>query len=505
MTATSAYFRDPLLWPMLAAAAVLKLALVLWLGPVLFPDSSGYSYIADRMLASGSWLTERGDAVDQNMVFRTIGYPLVIAPLMALFGSAWASAMAILQGLVSLAVLIPVLRVTEAVTNRAWAGRLVLMLYTLSGSLLYDQAILTDSLNASIFILVVFSVLGWGCSLWRLGPWRMLALGAIYGLGIWMREPGLYLAVIPLGMMMVAVLRRRAVFGEDALRLGVTRAGVFVIAIAILSGSYMGWNQYRLGEAFIGGTGHINWLQAPVYGYVRGYGNPFTGNDAVDTAVRQTSNDRFAGMHQLHAVFAVLSTLRERDGLNDRELTRLAKDKWQQTLVEHPALMLRNTLRNLAPEKLAFLITNPLYNANEYVQLGPGKGERLIKGRSQQIEDLGEEFTIGGALLLALETVLRATSLAVFVLFVLGPPIWFARKVRLGRPGLDPPLIAIQCWAGFITFAFAYALVYSELRYFTPIIPMAQVALVATLVAITNDWRQRRNPLPDQSVDAGQR
>lgn len=502
MTASSAYFRDPLLWPMLGAAAVLKIALVLWLGPVLFPDSSGYTYIADRMLAGGSWLTERGDAVDQNMVFRTIGYPLVIVPLKAAFGTAWASALVIVQILISLAVLIPVLRVTEAVTNRAWAGRLVLVLYALSGSLLYDQAILTDSLNASIFILVVFSIMGWGCGLWRLGPGRMLALGAIYGLGIWMREPGLYLAVIPLGMILVAALRRRAVFGENALRLGVTRAGAFLLAIAILSGSYMGWNQYRLDEAFIGGTGHINWLQAPVYGYVRGYGDPFTGNDAIDTAVRETSNDRFAGMHQLHAVFAVLSTLRERDGLNDRELTRLSKAKWRQTLEEHPVLMLRNTLRNLTPEKLAFLITNPLYNANEYVQLGPGQGERLIKGRSRQIEDLGKEFTIRGTLLLAVDTGLRATSLVLFVLFVIGPPIWFVRKVRPGRPGLDPPLIAIQCWAGFIVFALAYALIYSELRYFTPIIPMAQVALVAVLAAIANAWRLRRNPSADPNADA---
>jgi hypothetical protein len=503
MTASSAFFRDSLLWPMVCAAAALKLVLVLWLGPIIFPDSSGYGYVAERMLANGSWLTERGDAVDQNMVFRTIGYPLVIVPMMAVFGSAWASALAILQGFVSLAAVVPVLRVTETVTNRAWAGRLVLVLYTLSGSLLYDQAILTDSLNSSIFILVVFSIIGWGCGLWRLGLWRMLALGIVYGLGIWMREPGLYLAVIPLGLILVAALRRRAVFGENALRLGVTRGTVFIAAIAVLSGTYMAWNQYRLDEAFIGGTGHINWLQAPVYGYIKGYGNPFTGDDAVDTAVRQTSDDRFAGMHQLHAVFAVVSTLRKRDGLNDRELTRLAKEKWRQTLKQHPVLMLRNTLRNLAPEKMAFLIADPLYNANEYVQLGPGRGERLIKGRSHQIRDLRANFSIKGALVLTTDIALRAISLVLFVLFVVGPPIWFARKVWAGYPWLGPPLIAIQCWGGFIVFALSYAMVYTELRYITPIVPMAKVALVATLAAITSAWRERQSSSPDGHAGAG--
>jgi hypothetical protein len=501
MMASSALFRDSLLWPMLCAAAVLKVALVLWLGPVLFPDSSGYTYIAERMLASGSWLAERGDAVDPNMVFRTIGYPLIIVPIKMAFGSAWASALAILQGLIGLAVLIPVLRVTETTTSRAWAGRLVLVLYTLSGSLLYDQAILTDSLNSSIFILVVFSIIGWGCGLWRLGLWRMLGLGAVYGLGIWMREPGLYLAVIPLGLILVAALRRQAVFGENALRLGVARASVFIVAIGVLTGSYMGWNQYRLDETFIGGTSHINWLQAPVYGYIRGYGDPFTGDDAVDTAVRQTSDDRFANMHQLHAVFAVLSTLRERDGLNNQELARLAKAKWWQTLQQHPVLMLRNTLRNLAPEKMAFLISNPLFNANEYVQLGPGQGERLIKGRSHQIKDLRANFSIRGALVLTIDIGVRAISLVLFVLFVVGPPIWFARKIRAGYPWLGPPLIAIQCWAGFIVFALAYAVVYTELRYITPIVPMAQVALVATLAAIANAWRQRQSTSPDRNAD----
>tara|TARA_R110002110_G_scaffold415612_3_gene651825 strand:- start:15137 stop:16654 length:1518 start_codon:yes stop_codon:yes gene_type:complete len=502
MTASSVFFRDSLLWPMLGAAAVLKVVLVLWLGTIQFPDSSGYTYIAERMLESTSWFTERGDAVDPNMVFRTIGYPLVIAPLMVVFGSAWASVLTILQGLVSLAVLIPVLRVTETATNRVWAGRLVLVLYTISGSLLYDQAILTDSLNSSIFILVVFSIIGWGCGLWRLGLWRMLGLGAIYGLGIWMREPGLYLAVIPLGLILVAALRRRAMFGENALRLGVTRAAVFIAAITVLSGSYMAWNQYRLDEAFIGGTGHINWLQAPVYGYIRGYGDPFTGNDAVDTAVRQTSNDKFAGMHQLHAVFAVVRTIRLRDGLNDRELNRLAKEKWLQTLIHYPGLMFRNTLRNLAAEKQAFLITHPLFNANEYVQLGPGKGERLILGSSGQIKALRAEFSIGGALVLGIDMSLRAISLVLFVVFVVGPPIWFVRQAMAGRLWSEPSLIAIQCWAGYIVFALAYAVVYAELRYFTPIVPMAQVALVATLAAMMNTWRQRRSPSSDRSAEA---
>ena len=492
MTASSAYFRDSSLWPMLVAAGVFKVALVLWFGPILFPDSSGYSYIAERMLAGSGWLTERSDAVDSNMVFRTVGYPLVIAPMMAIFGTAWAHALAILQVLVSLAVLIPVLRVTEKTTHKAWPGRLVLVLYTLSGSLLYDQAILTDSLNASIFILVVFSIIGWGCGLWRLGALRMLGLGLAYGLGIWMREPGLYLAVIPLGLIVVGALRRQAVSGENAIRLTVMRAGVFAATIAVLCGAYMAWNQYRMDEAFIGGTGHINWLQAPVYGYVRGYGDPFTGNDAVDRAVRETTDNRFAGMEQLHAVFAVLDTLRKRDGLTDRELTGLAKQKWRETLVQHPVLMLRNTLRNLAPEKMAFLIANPLFNANEYYQLGPGQGERLVGGSSQQIRDLRASFSVGGAFVLVLDMVLRAASLVLFVLFVVGPPIWFVRNIRAGRPRFEAPLIAIQCWAGYVVFALAYALVYAELRYFTPILPLAQVSLAATLAALTDTLRSRR-------------
>ena len=197
-------------------------------------------------------------------------------------------------------------------------------------------------------------------------------------------------------------------------------------------------------------------------------------------------------MEQLHAVFAVLDTLRKRDGLTDRELTGLAKQKWRETLVQHPVLMLRNTLRNLAPEKMAFLIANPLFNANEYYQLGPGQGERLVGGSSQQIRDLRASFSVGGAFVLVLDMVLRAASLVLFVLFVVGPPIWFVRNIRAGRPRFEAPLIAIQCWAGYVVFALAYALVYAELRYFTPILPLAQVSLAATLAALTGTLRSRR-------------
>lgn len=461
-----------------------KITIACVFGPIHYLDSGGYTLFADRILKDSTWLTQQGNDVDYNLVFRTAGYPLVIAAAKLLFGSFWAYAVLVVQALGSCLAFIPLVRILEATVARRWIIWVAMVCYGFSGSTLFDSAILTDSLNASIFVAVVSGVLGAGLGLWPLSPLILAGMGLLWGYGLWMRDAGLYLAAIPLGILWASFYRQRR--GG----LAAARAGLFfIIPMLMMAGIYMGWNQYRTGHMTIGGTGHMNWLQMPMYIEGRGYGHPFTGNDEVDEAVRRAAPQDF---DTLDGVAQVLRELRRAHGYNDRQLGVIASKKYFHTVIHHPIGFLLNTAHNFQPHATAFLLTNPLWNLNEFYQFGPGRGERLLQDTRKMFRQLRADFTLSGLSLLIVDSIARLISIILFVVFLIGVPVWAA--VTYGKQNRlpDGPYIAFTAWAGFMVFAALYSAVYVEMRYFTPIIPLALAAMTLSVDRLVDAWSARR-------------
>jgi len=453
-------------------------------GPIHYLDSSGYTFFADHILKDSTWLTQQGDGVDYNLVFRTAGYPLVIAAAKILFGSSWAYAVLVVQALGSCLALIPFVRILEATVTRRWIIWAAIVCYGFSGSTLFDSAILTDSLNASIFVAVVSGVLGAGLGLWPLSPLILAGMGLLWGYGLWMRDAGLYLAAIPLGILGAGFYRQ----GHGGL--AIARAGLFfIVPMLMMAGTYMAWNQHRTGHMTIGGTGHMNWLQMPMYIEGRGYGHPFTGNDEVDEAVRRAAPQDF---DTLDAVARVLGELRKAHGYNDRELGVVASRKYFSTVIHQPIGFLRNTAHNFQPHATAFLLTNPLWNLNEFYQFGPGRGERLLQDTGKMFRQLRADFTLSGLGLLIVDSLARLISIILFAVFLIGVPVWAAVTYGKQKRLYDGLYIAFTAWGGFMVFAGLYSAVYVEMRYFTPIIPLALAAMALSADRLVDFCAARR-------------
>lgn len=461
-----------------------KVTIACVFGPIYYPDSGGYTFFADRILQDSAWLTQRGTAVDFSLVFRTAGYPLVIAAAKFLFGASWTYAVLGMQALGSCLAFAPFVRILEATVARRWIIWAAIVCYGFSGSTLFDSAILTDSLNASIFVAVVSGVLGAGLGLWRLSPLVIAGMGLLWGYGLWMRDAGLYLAVIPLGILWASYRH------QDRSRTAAARASLcFFIPMILMAGIYMGWNHYRTGYMTIGGTGYMNWLQMPMYMEGRGYDHPFVGHDEVDEAVRRAAPRDF---DTLDGVVQVLSELRKAHGYNERQLGTVAFKKYMSTVIHYPVGFLRNTAHNFQPHATAFLLTNPLWNLNEFYQFGPGRGTRLIQDTGKIIRQLRTDFTLGGLALLIADLITRVISILVFAAFLIGVPVAAGLSYHKKKHLPDRLYAAFAAWAGFIVFAGIYSAVYVEMRYFTPIIPLALAAMALMIDRFCDFLAHRR-------------
>ncbi|WP_428074704.1 ArnT family glycosyltransferase [Candidatus Avelusimicrobium luingense] len=153
-----AWYKDKILWTIIAVAGAIKCAMLLYLyffGPLgeevlVFPDSLTYVYPAQTLLTYGQlW-----EAVSVNpLLLRTPGYPVFLAFIQLISGNmTWA--VAVVQNILSLALLLPVYltaRRLATVTAARWSAAFC------AASVLYFSlsfAVLTEV--ACVFLLAWF-------------------------------------------------------------------------------------------------------------------------------------------------------------------------------------------------------------------------------------------------------------------------------------------------------------------------------------------------------------
>lgn len=160
-----AWYKDKIFWLITAAAAVLKGALFFYLyssgsageQALIFPDSLGYIYPAQTWLSYGSFW----EAVSTfPMLLRTPGYPLFLAAVHALTGSATWGVVAV-QNLLALLLPVPVYlsaRRLGDLTAARWAAGFC------AASVLYFSlafAVLTETVCVFLLAWFVYVLLVW--------------------------------------------------------------------------------------------------------------------------------------------------------------------------------------------------------------------------------------------------------------------------------------------------------------------------------------------------------
>jgi hypothetical protein len=454
---------------LLVGLLVAKLALLAALGPALFPDSALYLELGRAVLDDPGWWRDSGwgTSFAPPALLRPWGYPLLIAAAHRLAGDGFGTLLCAIQCLASTAVLAMLGRLAQHLLDDGRRVSALLLLASLSGFVLFDGALLTDSLYTDLFLAVMVTL----ASRTLCGPAPGLVLGLVLGLAwaasLSLRDVGLYHTLLPLAALVLAARRH----GLARLRMA-GLAACFLIPIACYVGLVMGWNELRTGHPFFSITGGVNWLWPSVNIADRGLAQPFDCSDPVCLAAR-----RHGVAKGMEGVNGLAEALWQDGGLDPVALGKVTLAHALGVARTHPVAFVASVLGNLQPAHLADLAFNPLANLNELTRLHSSLGARLVPAPREALQGLRHGVW---ALLpvLILEVPLSGAALAGLALFVVGVPLAAWRR-GLGGAGLT----VVFLWATAILFIASYSLVHLEMRHAMPVIPLV---LLATL------WAARR-------------
>jgi hypothetical protein len=469
----------------LALLMVLVIAKVLGLfayGPLLQPDSGDYISYANLILTDSSWIHDGGmatQAVPQT-VFRTFGYPLLIADstllggddggalylvvLVQIAASIWATAM--------------VYRLSLALLRHPALALLAAAGHALSVTFTYDQHILTDSLfNALCVIGFSVPIIGF----LRQSPPRLqvlFGLGALLGAACLVRGIGIYVLVLILPSYGAWLWVTR----EDWLRTGF-RLVALALPLIVIIGGVMAWNNYRTGYVFFTTGAQYVMLQSLVI--IEGRGTPmFDGEGPIDDLAREHLKT-----HTYNEVGKITHGLFTEYGIDAYHSAKMHTRRYLDALARHPRAMLYHGIRqyegSLIYQFFGFMDSAQIYFKFAY-QERPWPGTK----------DLWRRFKADGnpsdiVLLVALSA-FRSIAWATFALLLIGPP-WLAGLALLARRPWTPELNAMAyCWGLYFAYSFGLSMIHMVDRFLPAVLAAGLMGSLFTAQCLYDALLRRR-------------
>lgn len=461
-----------MLWLVLAVIG-LKLAMIVIVGPVWWPDSTDYSDMADGILHDSSWLHDAHYTSNHlgGLTFRMVGYPLIVAAAKALFGGGYETALIAFQSALSVGLYLILLAVVPSLLRFRGARVLITVLYMLSPMTIFDVSILSDSVTAVLVLSPLLYLLGAMSGAWRLRFDGAVAAGVMWAIGVLIRDAGRFFMIIPLaGVALWAVLDR----GRGLRAVGV--AACLVVPTVLSVAAYQGWNTYRTGESFLSTTGTNNWLRPVFELKARGLADPFLGDDAVDRAVRKVDPPL-----EWPGNLAVLSHILADEGLTPNGLQNTVKAKYVDTVLAHPLAYARLVLfHKYQWGDTAFIAFEPTYQLDYLVLFSTGYDHRFLPS-SRDLRARIKDSDVGALLLLVGKTVLRAMALVLLVGFLAGGFVYLVLLFqRSGDQGRRAGAV-VFCWLAFFAWSLMFALIHREDRHLLPVLPLAWLGILMML------------------------
>jgi hypothetical protein len=441
----------------LAAFAALKLLILAHYGALQANDTMGYQWVADGIAHDPRFWAGIPDWTTAALpvyAFRPIGYPL----LLVLTGD-WSIAI-LVQIAMSIGVAWLLARMVREATASAALAALSVLFFLGGETLLWDASVLSDTFYAALFNLVVLTVLRAGHLGRPLSARLLLLLGFVWGYSIWVRENGLYLTIIPLGLVILS--------GPG--RVNISKGAVFLAPVLLMVGLYAGWNHVRTGETFVGIAGAPNYMQ-PVFRIAKaGQVDPFADKSRLSILVKETASD-----YTYPDEVAVIEKLHSQDGLGPLAIETLARRKLVETIVAHPVAYAGVVLENLNPYRLAGTLFDPLSTINDFYQLGVAPYRRIIPGTGLKSFLAMMKTSDYSGLALGLSSLIAQILSAALFLYAFAVTV--LRRATAATPAA---ILGARALAVFVLVLGPFALIHSEARYMMPAIP---AFLIATALA----------------------
>jgi hypothetical protein len=474
----------------LGAVIAVRLTILFLVGPAVWPDTAAYVAFADTILAHGRAVHPvywTGGPAAPAFLLRLAGYPLVLAGAKLISPTHYSQIIVILQISFEIIAVFLMIAVLDRLSFTTTESLLAIGLYLCSDSLLFDNSILCDSIYASLFNIVIFSLVGHLVGCWSLTLRGATVLGFLWGFSAWVRDSGIYLTFLPI-ILLIAIACAAA--DEARHRFGYLLA--FMIVVCCMTGAYAEFNKYRTGEFFFSITGVENWLR-PVFDIAQyKYADPFAGADLVSETVRDGMPD-----YGYPAQQAFIERLHRRCKCTPTQLQTLVFRKYLVTLRDHPVAYLRLICRNFHYFGLVGLLADPIATINQFFALGTSVQHDVAPGLSiRNLRELRRRFSGVTLLLMSLNALSTAIATVLFSLFLFGIPYMVVRA-RIRREPIPLPLAIVAfLWFLFVSVSLVFSLVHYEAHHALPILPAGCIGIVYALFATLRRGGRRAEEQP---------
>ncbi|MGE5515453.1 MAG: hypothetical protein ACM31D_06485 [Bacteroidota bacterium] len=432
-------------------------------GPTWEPDWGSYSSFADTILAGGDWLHDAGlasDAVPLTL-FRSIGYPLVVALFRAVLGngSVHLYAIVLMQIALSLVATVLVWRLALLLTGCRRAALLASGGHAVALTMLYDQSLLSDSLYASLFVIC------WSVPLIAFAARRpvclatLAGLGLLYGYSCLQRGTGLVFLVLVLPGVVAWAWRGAR---------GFKRAGAlvaFLIPMALVTGGDMAWNHSRTGQWIMTTGAQFVMIQPMVKAAGRGF-HVFDGDTPIDALAA-----KHLRTYDYNEVGPIVDGLFSEYGLNAIQSAELHKQVFVRSWLRHPWAMTHNMLQNFN-NSIFFQFFDPLDSAFFYSRMVTG--DRLFPGFGAAWASVRGGNPLPLVAIVAV-SLCRAVAYLAFATLLVGGLVTAWRAIR--RRGLsEAEWMALGLWALFFGYTGVLCAIHMVGRFLPAALPAGLIA-----------------------------
>ena len=408
------------------------------------PDSGTYIIYAE-MLRSGP--LPHGEALlglsySPIPLYRTPGYPAVIAALQLISPTHWMSLLLAVQVFAQALLAAYAHRVGLALGLNPILAFIVALMPVAGSVTVFQSAIMTDALFGAIFGAAMLLILH--AALIPGGLGRLFLAGVLLGVGVAVREATLYLLLGLVPAALLATSRGRRLIGFAA-----------IMAPPILAAGLIMADHYRRsGHAVLSTSKQIVMIQALMPLVTRNV-PVFEG----ETLFQKTARDVLVG-NDYHSIHRLNARLFEA-GMTSPEIAAAASANYARAWREHPVEMLRATATRL-PIKMLWITFMPIDTAAD-VHRQSGEARPWF-GRPETLWRRAMEGSVFALPILLALWLGRAIGLAVTIGAIASP--FLLAKADRQRAAV------FSAWLACGAFVATYLPVHLEQRYLIPIVPV---------------------------------
>jgi hypothetical protein len=421
-------------------------------GALETPDSGGYVSYAEQLRAgtwpSGTALLKDGPA--PISLFRTPGYPALIAVMQSLFGAAWKTTLVLLQIIAHAALAVTLYRTALLLRLSKSLAIFVALLPSIGLGLVMQVSLLTDAIYAALF----------GCAaLWlvqaavRPSSIAPVAVGVALAGAMLLREATMFIAV---GFAPAVWIASRP---GNRLR---WFCSAFLPPIAVVAW-IAGTNYARSGYLVVTTNPQVAMVQA-VLPLLKQELPVFDGEDLYDRTARDTlQGDQYAMIQELNRKLFLA-------GLTAPQMAEAATRRYFRAWWRFPGAMFIATVSRYRDHFLALAFYPSITLRYLDVHAGLPRPEFTDPARLWKKLKRGN---LSAGVWLLLDVVMRAIGMTIGLAATAAPFLLMNQCDDRGRALLGTWIICVSCVAVYIP-------VHLDIRYLVPLIPL-QCLLAATL------------------------